>query len=201
MRRADVGKGREGFGDDDLCKRLWRVMSAGLASVRACRDNEGTGGIDQRVAPRIGAYQMAKGFDAVTQQRVAIAGRQQAVGERVVHGTGQIVTHAAGGAAGTLLEQFCQARGTVQPRGFEFGQRNPWRRRALGGVKFHRDLVGALDGALQQALIDVADLLHVQRPIRQRAPLELLDGFEQQQDGTVVDRQWLGDVGAPAGVF
>ena len=165
MRRADVGDGRERLGDDGLGERLRRVVGAGLTPVGASGDDEGSGGIHQRIAPRIGAHQMAEGFDAVAQCRVAVAGRQQTLGERIVHGTRQIVAHTAGRTACSLFEQLGQARGTIQPRRLEFGQRDPRRLRAPGGVEFQRDLGGALDGAFQQALIDVADLLHVQRPV------------------------------------
>ena len=108
---------------------------------------------------------MAEGFDAVAQCRVAVAGRQQTLGERIVHGTRQIVAHTAGRTACSLLDQLGQARGTIQPRRLELGQRDPRRLRAPGGVEFQRDLCGTLDSAFQQALIDVADLLHVQRPV------------------------------------
>ena len=103
---------------------------------------------------------------------VAVTSRQQAESASASSdGAGQIVAHAVGGTAGTLLEQFGQACGTIQPCGFEFGQRDPRRLRKAILVASSSSVTSAVRlTAFQQALIDVADLLHVQRPV-QRAPL------------------------------
>ena len=88
-------------------------------------------------------------------------------------------------------------RGTIQAYRIQFGQLDPWRFGALGGIQLQRDFIGAFDGALKQALVHVADLFNVQCTVRQCATLELLDGFQQQQDGAVVDGQGLGWITAP----
>ena len=59
-------------------------MGAGFAPVGTGGDDEGTCGIDQRIAPRIGTQQMGIGFDTIAQRCVALAGGQQAVGQGVV---------------------------------------------------------------------------------------------------------------------
>jgi hypothetical protein len=44
----------------------------------------------------------------------------------------------------------------------------------------------------------VPDLLHVKRAVGQRATLEGLDRFQQEQNGAIVDRQRFGRISAPA---
>jgi hypothetical protein len=144
---------------------------------------------------------MGEGSDAVAKPSIAVAGCEQSLGQGIVHRSGQVVAHMALGAARALPEQGDQALGAVEPGGFELGQRDPRRLSALGGVEFHCDVFGARDGALQQPLVDVADLFHAQSAVGERTPLELLDGLEQKQHGAVVDRQWLGGICAPVGTL
>ena len=43
-----------------------------------------------------------------------------------------------------------------------------------------------------------ADLLDVERAVGERSTFERLDGFEQQENGPIVDRQWIGGLGPPS---
>src|SRR5260370_38109360 len=136
-------------------------------------------------------------LDAITQTDVSVAGRQQPSGLRLVRLFCEVVSNAAGGAAGFLLNEFLDCGATARGGVIQFGQRNPWR---LGG--FGRGQVGSRrpctnGGSLQEAFVNVTDLFDVEREIRKRTALKELNGIQQKQDRPIVDRERNSRIGFP----
>ncbi|MNC29424.1 hypothetical protein D3C81_1153780 [compost metagenome] len=69
---------------------------------------------------------------------------------------------------------------------------------ALATDQLYRHCICAFNGTLKQTLINVADLLYIERTVRQGTPLILLDCLQQEQHRAVVDRQGPSIVRAPA---
>ena len=89
----------------------------------------------------------------------------------------------------------------VEARGLQLTKRDARDLSPHASIEFQRHIPDARDGAFEESLVDMADLLDVKRPVRERTPLEGLDGFEQQQHRAVVDGQRLGAVLPPRRAF
>ena len=134
---------------------------------------------------------------------VPTTGGQQTIGLLCIDGTLEIPANGAGAPLGGIGagEFIGQGIDTVAVQRFEVVQAIQGLLRALASAQLHGHPRGTGDGTLQQALVDVADLLHVQRTVGQSPALVLLDGFQQQQHGTVVDGQRVSDIDLPVGAL
>ncbi|MCY1307422.1 hypothetical protein D9M70_573430 [compost metagenome] len=136
---------------------------------------------------------------ALAESFVPTAGGQQAIDFRGIDGTPKVPANGTGTTLdGVGTGEFIgQGIFTAAVQRFEVVQTIQGLLGVLAGAKLHCHPRGASDGALQQALVDVADLLHVQCTVGQSSTLVLLDGFQQEQHSAVVDGQRSSDIDLP----
>ena len=198
-RAGAVDDGVQRVVDDLLGELARRVVRARRAAVERLGDVQRAGEEDERVAAQVVAQQRVVRRHAREQRVVGAARRAQPRAALVGQLGGEQLADRARGAAGLLGE--------------------PLDERVLAGVRPALDLaerelglvlaaerergVGDADrGVVEQALVDVADLLDVERAVGQQharaALVERLQRVEQVQHRAVVDGQRVGARVAPA---
>ena len=100
-----------------------------------------------------------------------------------------------------FFEEFHYPIGTVEPCGFQLSKRDPRALCLVTTVELQCHVADPLDGAFEQAFIDVPNLFHIQRTVGQRTTLEGLNCLQQKQNGPVVDRKRFCRIGPPEGTF
>src|SRR5260370_42593218 len=110
-------------------------------------------------------------LDAITQTDVSVAGRQQPSGLRLVRLFCEVVSNAAGGAAGFLLNEVLGCGANARGGVIQFGQRNPWRLGVFGRGQVEKRLPCPNGGSPQEDFVNVTDFVAVSPEIRKRTAM------------------------------
>ena len=173
-------------------------MRSGFAAIRSVYYDDRTLVVDEREAPRIGFSQAHEGQDTIPKLRVTTARGQQARYVTLVGSLRQVIPDRASASFGLVFKELDQCVVPAFTSLFEFAKR----RQASSDIgtcfQLQRGAMNMVHGALKKALVDMPDLLYVERAVRERLTFERLDGFEQQENGSIVDRQWICGLGPPS---
>lgn len=121
--------------------------------------------------------------------------------ERLVHFLRERVLQSGFGATGFVREEGEQLVIALRFRFLQFAQRDVRIDRLLRADETERGFGHAFHGAFEQAFINVADLFHIKRLIREQqragALFEHLQGGEEHKHGAIINRQRHGGCAAP----